>query len=225
MIKVLRGNKPVSLENNSEQWTNDFLQQLIIKGEYSKVERTYKEKYRQTDVQIELEKMYGEKCCFCETGIGTSDYGHIEHRCPKSLSKFHNLIFEWNNLHWGCNRCNTNKGSKWDDDNPILDPTVDDPINHFHFDIAKCEAVAYKKNSRGQTTIDHVDLNRNSLIKARKKIRNTLLVYINGFKNTTDPKDEEIFENLILEMVKPNISEGNKAEYSMFIKQIMDQYL
>ena len=51
--------------------------------------------------------------------FGVVAYEHIEHLKPKS--KYPELAFQWENLHLACQRCNVEKGDRFDEDNPILD--------------------------------------------------------------------------------------------------------
>lgn len=78
------------------------VQEINTKGSYAKVDERFKNRYRQKDVKDTLEKMYGKHCCYCESVIGTSSYGRIEHLKPKSLPQFYKDTFEWDNLHWCC---------------------------------------------------------------------------------------------------------------------------
>lgn len=107
MRKVKRPEIPRSLVVNAAQWTEDLMNEIDKMGSYSKVDSEFKEKYRQNDVKDALEKMYTCHCCYCESIIGLSTYGRIEHLKPKSLTEFHKYSFDWNNLHWCCEICNT----------------------------------------------------------------------------------------------------------------------
>jgi hypothetical protein len=72
MHKVKRSEEPKSLKENKEVWTDELLEQIRIKGSYSKVEDKYKNRYKHDDVKIALETMYSGLCCFCESKIGVS---------------------------------------------------------------------------------------------------------------------------------------------------------
>lgn len=224
MIKVARLPLPLSLQRHSVTWTDELLQQVQLHGDYSKVEKRYSNRYNKPDVQLQLEKMYGEKCCYCETGIGVASYAHIEHRKPKALPQFHQYCFDWNNLHWSCEKCNKAKGNQWDTMHEIVDPTVDEPTQHFYFDVFTCKAIPYQSPSRGETTIEHVQLNRDSLVRARKKMRYELLKYIDGYHKATDSGSRAVFQDLIDSKLEANLYQGNKAEYLMFIKAVLEVY-
>jgi hypothetical protein len=86
------------------------------------------------------------------------------------LPQFYDLTFDWNNLHWCCEICNTTKKTKWDDAAPILDPTVDDITHFLVFNPDTGEYEALNGNKRAKTTIDHTGMNRNKLVEARRKM-------------------------------------------------------
>ena len=170
MRSVKRLDEPQSLKTNSAIWTKELLDEVKRLGDYSKVSDSYKSKYNQTDVKNVLIQMYTNHCCYCEGLLGAQTYGRIEHLRPKSLPQFHKLTFAWDNLHWCCEKCNTNKGKKWDLQFPILDPTQDNISDHIAINIDSGEYELVNNSQRGQTTINHTDLNRDDLVEARRKL-------------------------------------------------------
>lgn len=107
MRKVRRLPHPESLKNHSVRWTEELMEEIKKQGAYAKVDDSFKNKYRQDDVKETLEEMYKGHCCYCESIVGTSSYGRIEHLKPKSLPAFYQCSFDWDNLHWCCEVCNT----------------------------------------------------------------------------------------------------------------------
>ena len=99
--------QPESLKKYSAQWTKELLDEINRQGSYDNVDKHIINKYRQNDVKETLDKMYHGHCCYCESIIGTSTYGRIEHLKPKSIPQFYQYTFEWENLHWCCEICNT----------------------------------------------------------------------------------------------------------------------
>ncbi len=69
-----------------------------------------KDVYRK--VRTELEALYHSKCAYCESKITTIGYSRIEHYRPKS--NYYWLAYSWDNLLLACERCNTNKGNKFE---------------------------------------------------------------------------------------------------------------
>lgn len=170
MRKVTREAEPESLKKYAVQWTNELLAEIEKSGDYAKVADSYKTKYNQKDVKEALRRMYKNHCCYCEGLLDTQTYGRIEHLRPKSLPQFYDQTFEWNNMHWCCEICNTNKNAKWNDDAPILDPAEDDVDKYLYFnrDTAEYEPIA--DQARAKTTINDAGLNRPKLVEARRRI-------------------------------------------------------
>ncbi len=165
MHRVTRPPTPPSLAAHADDWTTVLLEQLTAYNNVIKdVPEKFKSRYRRADVKEALEQMYDGRCCYCESQIGVTDYEHIEHLRPKT--RFPELWFDWENLHWACPKCNIAKSSKWNDEHPIVDPTVDNPAEHLSFD----SAIVFPKSKRGDTTIEHAQLNRRKLARKREKI-------------------------------------------------------
>lgn len=171
MRKVMRLHKPDSLESNAPQWTKELMDEIRIRGSYAKVDVKFINRYRQKDVKIALEKMYEKHCCYCESIIGISSYGRIEHLKPKSLPEFHQYTFDWENLHWCCEICNTSyKKAQWDFQFPILDPSKEDIGKYLRLNLTTGKYEEIEGNRRARTTITHTGMNRNELVKARRRI-------------------------------------------------------
>lgn len=191
MRKVQRLPEPDSLKNNVGQWTKDLLDEIKSKGAYAKVDRSVKDKYRQEDVKETLEKMYNQHCCYCESVIGTNTYGRIEHLKPKSLPEFYHLAFDWENLHWCCEICNTSyKKARWDFQNPILDPSKDDIDRFLELNLTTGEYSGIKEDERAATTIRHTGINRDALVKARRRI---IIRFLKDFKAHQSSGNEKEF--------------------------------
>lgn len=215
MHKVKRTPEPKSLIRDKTQWTKELLDEIKVKGSYKKVCDKYKNQYKQQDVLESLELMYSHLCCFCEGKIGASGYERIEHLKPKALPQFHHLSFEWNNLNLSCEICNTNKGDKWDDLNPILDPSEDDISSHLKF----CYDMIDDLTPRGRTTIDHCKLNRNKLVNARTEILATAMRLITRINHKGDISINYSLRDELLLMV------ADDGEYCSFINSIIKEYL
>lgn len=169
MRNVTRTKIPTSLKNNSTTWTNELLKEIAAKGSFERVDDSYKNKYRQNDIKEALAQMYNNHCCYCESLISESlsTYGRIEHLKPKSI--FPQNCYDWHNLHWSCEVCNTSyKKTLWDATNPILDPCKDKISTHLVYDTSTGRYDENKSSNRGKTTIEHTGLNREGLVKARR---------------------------------------------------------
>lgn len=142
--------------------------------------------------------LYGNKCAYCEQCCEDLE---IEHYRPKD-GGYYWLGNEWSNLLIACSKCNKKKGAKFptihrqyvplESDNLnyailptdkrllyelplILNPELFDsdgePTLHFGFDK---DAVIYGKTLEGIFTINVCQLNRDWLVKERKKLLDTL---------------------------------------------------
>ncbi len=147
MRKIARLSQPKSLEENAVRWTKELLDEIDKQGSYAKVDDSYKNKYRQDDVKDTLEKMYKRHCCYCESLVGISTYGRIEHLRPKSNPNFYQYVFDWDNMYWCCEICNTSyKKTKWDFQNPILDPAKDEIDSFLNLNLSTGEYEAIEND-------------------------------------------------------------------------------
>ena len=173
MHTVTRTSIPESLQKNADKWTKELLLQLNIYKTVDSIPDKYKDKYRKQDIKKALCEMYNKRCCYCEGRIGAQAYEHIEHLKPKSL--FPQECYEWNNLHWVCEICNSgNKNDQWDRENPILSPTEDRIEDYIDVDLTTGEIIAKNNNARADTTIRHTGLNRDKLIEERRAVINKI---------------------------------------------------
>lgn len=216
MKKANRVSEPNILKNNKAKWTKNLLAEIKKQGSYTKVDSKFKNKYNQDEVKKSLKQMYHSKCCYCENNFVASSYGHIEHLKPKANSNFHHLSFEWDNLHWSCQICNMKKGEKWDDDNPIIDPTVDEPQEHI--EISSITGKIVSKSDRGRTTIDHVGLNREELVEARKRIIYELNEIKQLVLSTESVVDDKLFRRLVENLV------SDESAFSTLMRSYLDSW-
>lgn len=177
MKNVIRETKPLTLHKNAATWKQDLMAAVAIyKRNGTPVPARLKDKYKKAEVLAALKRMYSDDdgnnfCCYCEAEIDVVDYPHIEHRKPKAPDKFPESTFVWNNLHLSCSICNNNKLDQWDRDNPILDAVRDNPIKD-HLEYRDDNTGVYRNalSMRGKTTIEHTDMNRHKLRRARQTI-------------------------------------------------------
>lgn len=187
MHNIVRLTEPEILKNNNARWTQELLNEIERKGDYNKVEDSFKKHYKHKEVSDSLKEMNGGGYCFyCEQKIGKTDYAHIEHFKPKN--QFPELSFSWKNLHLSCHKCNIKKGTKWNGENPIIDPCDDET------DV--CEHVKYSlwdlsgESENALTTIDTFYLNdkneRPELVESRKKVFLELIRVLQEINATKD---------------------------------------
>ena len=216
MRSVNRGEEPVTLKRNSERWTKELLDACET-GDQDAI-KTAEGRYKKDGIREALKDMYGDLCCYCESTVSANSFGHIEHRKPKR--KFPKDAFNWDNLHWACEKCNNAKADQWDADNPILDPTVDTEIIPTHLSIVPGLRTIkfHPETGSGKTTIEHADLNRLDSAKARRRICN----YALALESILEAKEESL-SDMNIKNIKNLINEMRVKEYGNCVKEILEQ--
>lgn len=196
MRNVTRTSKPNSLVRNGTKWSNKLLLEIQrCQNLGITVKEAFYDKYNKQDVKDALNNMYNNYCCYCESQVGIVDYPHIEHRKPKRAKNgvpivvYPHLTYEWDNLHLSCTICNTTKGNKYDEINPILDSVNDSVIEqHFQYDEGAEGIIWFPLTARASTTEQHTGLNRDAIVRARLAIfRNITIAIIKIKNNPTNP--------------------------------------
>jgi uncharacterized protein (TIGR02646 family) len=127
------------------------------------------------------------KCMYCESKIGVIDYAHIEHIKPKS--KYSEMEFVWENLGYSCAICNDNKGDKYDETLPFINPYDENPENHIMF--VGYYAIHKQESERGKITIRELKLNRIELIEERKETFEKIKLMIDALAAVISEKTRE----------------------------------
>ncbi|MBN2663741.1 MAG: TIGR02646 family protein [Bacteroidales bacterium] len=191
--------------------------------------------YRNDEVLNELDKLYFKKCGYCETI--TNNY-KIEHYRPKDVTLYPYLAYEWSNIFPVCHHCNHSKGNKFPvkikntnkelihindlneiEDPIVLNPEVDNPNEHFDFNIETGEIVA--KTERAKQTIKICDLNSDDLIFYRKDTLDEILVVINLI-NVSDKIIDDIYYHTIAKLVNKN--KHKKIRFSMYGQKVSEKF-
>lgn len=216
MRNVQRIDEPKSLQSYSKRWTRELLDQIRACNESGEaVPASYYNKYRRSDVKQALEKMYDGLCCYCESSVGVVGYPHIEHRKPKK--PFPRCTYRWSNLHLACQLCNTAKSDKFDTNQPILD-AVEDVTIAIHIDYELNVGVWRKPiTHRGKTTIEHTDINRESLRTTRANLLFQVLEIIHRVND--DPGSPTA--NMVISQLK----EMTTGEYGSLVQFAMSTFL
>jgi uncharacterized protein (TIGR02646 family) len=169
MIKLERTSCPVEL---TEQLKNELTQKFKDNKEV-----VWNKKF----IKDTLFEMSDGKCCFCETNLGEEGkFMNVEHFHHKD--KYQDEVVEWNNLLPSCGRCNINKGVHDTVVEPILNPTIDCPREHF---VMKNYRLKSKPNSKlGKATIEVLYLNdTEGLVIPRFEIGNQVHIKIEDILN------------------------------------------
>ncbi len=116
------------------------------------------------------------------------------------MARFHQYAFDWNNLHWCCEVCNTSyKKAKWNFEHPILDPSADDINAYLKLNLQTGEYEEIDGNPRARTTIADTGLNRKELVKARRWI---IVRVIKDFKAHRQCGDAQTFLTELRELME-----------------------
>jgi flagellum-specific peptidoglycan hydrolase FlgJ len=148
---------------------------------------------------------------YCEGKFEHNSYSHVEHIKPKA--KFPELKFSWDNLGFSCQVCNTNKGEKYNETTPFIDPYSENPEDYIVFLLFYL--FPKQGSEQGEYTIKELDLNRPNLIERRKERIDKLNVMINATYRTSS-------ENLRNQAIMELKAEADKGkEYSAMVKSVL----
>lgn len=165
MISITLGPEPEILARNSIAWGQEYAQALES-GDAEKPER-----YRRDDIRDALRDETHRKCAYCESLFEHVTFAHIEHILPKS--KVPLLVCTWSNLTLACPCCNSNKGSYYDEEAPLLNPYTDNPDAQITF----FGPMAIDRSDKAKLTIAKLKLNRSGLVYKRlEKLREALRI-------------------------------------------------
>jgi uncharacterized protein (TIGR02646 family) len=203
--------------------------------------------YGCAEVKDALKKAHNDKCCYCESKFLSTSYGAVEHFRPKGNSKqgrkqkkiypgYYWLAYDWENLLFICERCNTNKSTYFPLNNPtqratnhsqlisteiplLIHPACDNPSDHITFH----EDAPVGLTEQGKTTIEYIKLDANmDLFESRKKVLDLLKSFIfTAQKLHNKNNDVELYEmalNYIREYISPS------AEYSAMTNTYFSQF-
>lgn len=171
----------------------------------------------QEELISELQKLFNNKCCYCEnTGVPMS----IDHFRPRDGALSLNgelssdcywwLAYEWSNLYYVCVECSANKrnlfpisgnrarptatGKELILENPLLiDPCNENPGEHLGFDE---NGKVFSSSDKGIATIEVLDLNRENLLIRRKEHSDKLRKYWDDFLTYEAEGEYHIFSFL-----------------------------
>jgi uncharacterized protein (TIGR02646 family) len=116
MRNLTKLEEPAVLAANAALWLEEFLP--------DQTNKTKRYRYRHADIKSTLRAETSDKCVYCESKLGHSAPGDIEHKVPSS--KVPQLHFDWANLTLACQECNRRKNAFYLEHDGFLDPYVDD---------------------------------------------------------------------------------------------------
>ena len=208
--------------------------------------------YRHPDVKRQLKSDQNEKCAYCERKLN-GDYGAVEHYRPKggwqqesgdSLNKpgYYWLAFEWSNLLFCCDECNTSyKMNLFPLANPdsrnienrdiskeqplLINPSTEDPGAYIAFnkEMAVPRVISGHFSEKGEKTIELLGLNsRSDLKQARRNsffIYKNLLLFRKALEVLNVPQELRLLDRVIALLTNED------AEFTgMFLNQVSSDY-
>jgi len=158
-----------------------------------------------------LQKSTAGKCMYCESNIGHISYAHLEHIKPKA--KFPELKFSWGNLGFCCQVCNTNKGEKYSETTPFINPYNENPEDYLVF----LDYYVHPRgdSERGKYSIIELQLNRAGLIERRKERIDKMKILI----EIANHKSYNSLRNQIITILKEEVCKDK--EYSAMVKSVL----
>lgn len=218
MKKAIRPDVPKTLRKNASKWRKELLDAIKEEsaGGNPIPDKLYK-RYAHASIREALQKMYSDRCCYCEAPIKVVSSDHIEHRMPKAKMCFPEHTFDWDNLHLACSKCNGAKSNKWNHDEPILDAAVDKIEDHLDYKEGGLGLYRWPKTLRGETTISHADLDREPLLNARTSVYLSALCAIREINEeyTSSPKSPTLAAGVRQLQAKAVGDFGSVMEYAM----------
>lgn len=140
--------------------------------------------YRHPPNKAALREACHDKCMYCESKISHTYWGDVEHIKPKA--RFPHLEFTWENLGYVCARCNGAKGDKWNEQQPFVDPFLEDPAEHL---AAVGQFVFHRNGSeRGELSWREIALNRPELLERRLDRLHAVARTVDKAMRTTNPQ-------------------------------------
>ncbi len=116
MRKLTKLVEPEILASNGARWLEEFLADPTNK--------TRRYRYRNPEIKSALRTETSDKCVYCESKLGHSSPGDVEHKMPSSKAPM--LHFKWPNLTLACQECNRRKNAFYQEHEGFLDPYIDD---------------------------------------------------------------------------------------------------
>lgn len=129
-----------------------------------------------------------KKCSYCECDLTEeSKYMEVEHFEDKDTNKTKVLV--WDNLLPSCKRCNGHKSTHNVITEPIVNPFIDEPANHFFLKLYRLKP---KENDlKAETTLSVLDLNNSErVVKVRFQLGEALQKTIDRTKEKLESFEE-----------------------------------
>lgn len=179
MIHISKDKTPPQiLLDNADKWTDELKNNICKYGGYAKIPIEIKNAmwthYRHESIKDKLFASSFNKCAFCESKPAESGNIEVEHFKPKSL--YPDLAFKWDNFLPVCRKCNDSKRDHDTGNEPIVNPSVDNPEEIFTYCFLNIVPIK-ESDTVAEKTIEVCDLNSERLYDARSKLLHSLCSY------------------------------------------------
>ncbi len=195
-------NKVKRPANLDSKITKDRRKEIIKANKFLKGAK-YNKRYKTADVKKTLEKLYNNKCAYCETNIERWD---VEHFRPKSLYPW--LAYSWDNLLLACPTCNGHKSNHFE--------TINEKAKLETHDLEIIHNLSEKYNKKENNKFVHPELEKN--------IESKIVFDQDGVISSEDERIQYTIKICKLDRDKLNI-ERKKQVLDNYNKYVMNAYL
>jgi uncharacterized protein (TIGR02646 family) len=174
MRKQSRPVTPKILEDHAERWNQKWveLRRKNLSASFSWYQQDGKS--ARDWILPHLHEMTQGHCAFCDAfPLNDRSNTPIEHFKPKSEPEFHHLAYDWENLYYCCEFCQTSKLEQWNELLLRPDESGYQFDSYFMFDFTtgelkpNCGAETHLQN-RARVTIELYGLDSSERQKSRK---------------------------------------------------------
>ena len=209
MIKLNKGNMPEILREKGHEWTEEYLTGLRDRS-LTKAKRF---RYREPTIKEALRRETDEKCAYCEGKISHIHPGETDHILPISCRP--DLSVEWDNLTYVCTECNRRKSSYYDEEEPLVNPYVNEPAEHLLF----LGPLVMHRDDMGLRTTKWIGLSRLQLLERKQELLERVNLLIDQWRDKKEGMTKQILWCEILKFA------SNRAEYAATIRTLIRERL
>lgn len=192
----------------------------------SKHRRKFSPEYKtNTSYKPYLREEFNKKCVYCcmPDFLKKESFG-VDHYRPKI--KFRELEWEYSNLFYACNACNSRKGDSWPTEEQLKAKIfIPNPCDHIMFNHLKFSGIKVETRSNAGKYADEIlDLNDDDILGYREQIVNlieNLMINLKEYEKTISD-----LNNLLKDIEKEKVDKIEKEkellnEKAFKIKEIL----
>ena len=188
MIKLKKGPEPVVLTNKNTEWTEEYRKGI----EDDNLTKTQRFRYRDPQIKQAIRDETCDKCAYCESKVSHVHPGEVDHILP--VSRRRDLIVAWTNLTYVCTECNRRKLDYYSEEEPLVNPYVDQPSEHLIF----FGPLVLHKNDKGFRTTRKMGLSRVELFERKQERIESLNFLIQKWRECTEGETRKVLRAEIL---------------------------